>query len=325
MQELAAAISSANNLNLSATVSNGVLNLASTVANSTIAIGSGVGNTLAATITEGPALTGAGLTGTADGASTPAIPGLGSTATFTLGAGSVTTLNGSDVVTGSIAIGANGVNGGNKVTFTMGATADQVANDQSASQDYIAGNLLSSLTSAIGTTLGVSVGEAGNSMTLTSLTSNSIAITFSGSLNNYGIAPSQSSATLGTFASDGDAVSGTISLTAGNGAQTFSFANEKITDLLTSIDNSNLGVTASYSNPGGFGTLSLTSNTYGSAGNISATSGTTITDNNPVATLTYAGTSAYSVGISNSTATSTALRRPATSRIRLPTLQTPTS
>jgi flagellin len=308
LQAVAAAISAAGNLNLSATVSNGVLNLASTVANSTIAIGSGVGNTLAATVTEGPALTGAGLTGTADGASTPANPGLGSTAVFTLGAGSVTTLNGNDVVTGNIAIGANGVNGGNKVTFTMGATASQVLNDQTASHDYIAGNLLSSLTSAIGTALGVSVGEAGNSMTLTSLTSNNIAIASTGSLNNYGIAPSQSSATLGTFASDSDVVSGTISLTAGVGAQPpLIFANEKISDLLNTIDQSGLGVTASYSNPGGFGTLSLTSNTYGSAGNIGATAGTTITDNNPVATLTYAGTSAYSVGISNSNATSTAL------------------
>jgi flagellin len=317
MQDLATAISNANNLNLSATVSNGVLNLASTVADSTLAVGSGSNDTLTATVTENP--NESTTIGTAPGAGTPAYAGRGSNATFTLaGGGSVTSINSAnDVVTGSIAIAANGVNGGNKVTFTMGATAAQVAMDNqlnagyNASQVYIAGNQLSSLEAAIGTDLGVTVGTNGSSLTLTSQTPNTIAITSSGSLNEFGVAPAQSSATLGTFNSDSDMVAGTISLTDGNGAQSYSFAGETVHELITAINDGDTtgltGVTASYSNPGGFGTLTLTSNTYGSAGDLTAYSNTNITDETPVATLTYAQTSGYNVGISNSNAQSTAL------------------
>ena len=307
---LAQAINADTNLGLSASVSNGMLNMLATTADTSITIASGT-NTLAATFNEGATLNATQGTPIISGQS--ATNGNGTTATFALGAGSLSTLSGTDVVTGSIAISANGINGGNPITFTMGATADQVANQQSASHVYIAGNQLSSLEGAIGGALNVAVqGNGTGSLILTSNVSSNVAIASTGSLQDFGGSPVQSSATLGTFANESDTVSGTISLTAGNGAHTLTFTNEKVSDLLTTIDQSSLGVTASYApsngaHPTGYGNLVLTSNSYGAAGNITATSGTTITDTTAAATVSYVGANAYSTGISNSTSAGTAL------------------
>jgi flagellin len=228
-----------------------------------------------------------------------------------------------DLVTGSIAIAANGVNNSQAVTFHMGATSAQLAEDSvsnagySASQYYVSGNQLSTLESDINQVLNVVAGASDGNLVLTSNAHNSIAITSTGSLQDFGTLPQASSATLGTFASESDKVSGTISLssnTAVNGGNplSISFTNKSIDDVITQIDNSGLGVTASYAlsnfmNTGGYGSLVLTSNTYGAAGDITNTSGTTITDATPSATLSYVGGNAYSTGLSNSTFADTAL------------------
>ena len=133
---LAQAINADTNLDISATVKNGLLNLESTVANTSITFGT---NSLSAAFTEGATLAATQGQPITSGASST--PGSGTTATFALGAGSLSSISSTDVVTGSISITANG---NPAVDFHMGATATQVANDQSSTDVYIAGNQLSS-------------------------------------------------------------------------------------------------------------------------------------------------------------------------------------
>jgi flagellin len=298
------AINADTALDLSATVANGVLNLQSSVADTTITFGT---NTLAISASEAPS-----QFFTIGGSESPVVAGSGSTATFTPTSGAITD---GDVVTGSITIAANGISA---VDFHMGATAAQVAEDNpanagyNASQYYVSGNALSSLETAINSVLNVSASAVDGSLVMTSNAPNTSIITSSGSLQDFGTSPTQSSAVLGTFASESDLVTGTISLTAGSaGAQSFTFASPtSITNLLSEIDSSTLGVTANYVAPthaGGFGSLTLTSNTYGSAGDITSYSGTTISDVTAHAALSYVGTDAYSTGISNSNSLNTAL------------------
>ncbi|MFZ1086084.1 MAG: flagellin, partial [Terracidiphilus sp.] len=304
------AINADTTLDLSATVANGVLNLQSSVADTSITFG---GNTLNIAASEGATMTPA-----SGQAASLGVTGHGSTATFTPSSGTVTD---NDLVTGSIAIAANGVNSSNPVTFHMGATSAQLAEDSvsnagyNASQYYVAGNTLSTLEGDINSVLNVSASAVGGNLVLNSTPHNSISITSSGSLQDFGTSPQPSTATLGTFASESDKISGTISLSSntavnGGNAQSISFTNKSIDDVITQIDNSNLGVTANYvapTNAGGYGSLTVTSNTYGSAGNITSYSGTTITDATASATVTYAQTNAYNTGISNSVANDTAL------------------
>jgi flagellin len=194
----------------------------------------------------------------------------------------------------------------------MGGTAAQIATNN-ASQIYVAGNQLSALEGAMQTALQVGTQLVNGNLVLSSNTNASIAIGSTGSLQDFGQAPAQSSATLGTFASESDTVSGTISLKDGSGggaSQSYSFSNEKISDLLTSIDNAGIGVTASYvpnANAGGYGNLVLTSNTYGAGGDINSYGGTTITDTTAAATVSYVGANAYDTGISNSKSANTEL------------------
>ncbi|MGA2889795.1 MAG: flagellin [Terracidiphilus sp.] len=298
---LAQAINSATNLGVSASVGNGVLNMLASAADTTIAIGS---NSLAATVNENASVS--------DAPGTPisgANSGSSSTATFTLGGGSLTQLSSTDTLVGSIAITEAGVNGGNAVNFTMGGTVAQIATN-SSSQVYVNGNTLSNLEGAMQTALGVGTNYTGGSLVLTTNNLASIAIGSSGSLQDFGTNPTASSATLGTFASESDKVTGTISLDSGSGVHTTSFTNSSIAAAISQIDGSNLGVTASYvvnANAGGYGSLVLTSNTFGTAGNIASYGGTTITDTTPSATVNYVGASAYNTGISNSTSQLTEL------------------
>jgi flagellin len=302
---LAQAIDSASNLRLSATVANGVLNLQASATDTSITIGT---DSLAATVSEGTNLSGTPGSATSGGSH--------STATFTLGAGSLTTLSSNDVLVGSIAVTEAGVNGGNAVNFTMGATAAYAAANNTASQINVVGSTLSDLEGAMQSALGVDTQYANGSLVLSTPNNASIVITGTGSLQDFGAAPTQSSATLGTFASEGNSVSGMISFKDGNdgGAlQTYSFTNQSITNLVNAINTTaDIGVTASYApsngaNPGGYGNLVLTSNTYGTDGNITDATLTSITDTTAAATVSYVGANAYNTGISNSNALGTAL------------------
>jgi flagellin len=142
---------------------------------------------------------------------------------------------------------------------------------------------------------------------------NATTIGVSGNTLNDAYGNPASVASLGTFASATDVVAGTVSFTLNNGATHESFAvtnGETVTGLMNQINTGNYGVSASLSSSGGdtygtsasdgFVSLTLTSNTYGSTGEIQNTSSTQVTDTKATAALSYVGTSAYNLGLSSS-------------------------
>jgi flagellin len=243
--------------------------------------------------------------GVVSGSPNPGLPSSASTTTLTLGSGSIST---ADVLTGGITLSANG----NTVTFNMHSTATS-----DATHVNIAGNTLSDLEYAINhSSLNVTASQTGANMTLTSNVNNATTIGVSGNTLNDAFANPASVASLGTFASASDVVSGTVSFNLGGGAQqTFAVTpGETVQDLVNQINGANnnhpYGVTATLTPTGsnilgtstsdGFVSLTLTSNTYGAAGVIENTSGTHVTDTTPTVALNYAKTSAYNLGLSNS-------------------------
>jgi flagellin len=125
-------------------------------------------------------------------------------------------------------------------------------------------------------------------------------------------------ATLGTFASASDVVTGSVDIAVGGvddpilssvaaGKDVYQLVNYintgaygSATSLSTPTDT--YGVTASLSTgANGYQTIDLTSNTYGTSGNLTNGSGagTSLTDHPDAATLTYSSNNAYNIGISN--------------------------
>jgi flagellin len=116
---------------------------------------------------------------------------------------------------------------------------------------------------------------------------------------------SSSTATLGSFASENDTISGSISFSVNGGANPVpTTTGETVGGLIAYIakNTATLGVSAQWvAGANGFGSVELTSNTIGSAGLISdATS--TITDTTPTAALTYTAASAYNTGVTSDSA-----------------------
>jgi len=115
-----------------------------------------------------------------------------------------------------------------------------------------------------------------------------------------------SSATLGSFSSEADTLSaGKISFTVGGNAESVTVANgETVSALISAItaDTATLGVTANWvpTGDGSFGDVVLTSNSYGTAGNITGAS-SNVTDTTAGVALTYSPAAAYNIGITNST------------------------
>jgi flagellin len=71
--------------------------------------------------------------------------------------------------------------------------------------------------------------------------------------------------------------------------------------MVDQINGAGKGVTASLvAGSNGWESVKLTANTEGTAGNITATSGTSVTDTTTTAALSYTATSAYSTGLSSS-------------------------
>jgi flagellin len=100
-----------------------------------------------------------------------------------------------------------------------------------------------------------------------------------------------------------------VSFNLGGGSQqTFAVTQgETVQGLIDQINgatnNHPYGVTAALSATGagnGFVSLTLTSNTYGASGEIENTSNTHVTDTTQTTALNYVGTSAYNLGLSNS-------------------------
>ncbi|MGD0801474.1 MAG: flagellin, partial [Terracidiphilus sp.] len=234
-----------------------------------------------------------------------------STTTLTLGSG---TISSSDTITGTIALSANG----NNVTFTMGATAAQALNS-TASNVYINGTTLTDLESAIDSSTGqyglnISATPNGSSLVLSSMVDNTTTIgVISNSLyDDFSNLASQAS--LGTFANVKDQVSGTISYSLGVTTPVAKSipiaAGSSVQDMVNTINgatnNHPYGVTASLipSGNGTFETVMLTSDTYGSDGQIEDTTGTSFVDSTTTATLSYKAGNAYDTGLSGGTISS---------------------
>jgi flagellin len=276
LQDLAESIT-ASGVGLNASVVNGALHLQSTSSATSISV---VGTpTLKDTATE-TFVGGSGTAGT---------PGSASTANVDL-AGALTTAQGSDVLTGSIVLTGTG----GAITFTMGANEN-------------GGTTLQSLATAItsDSTLGIRAQVVNSGLSLTMTSDVNTAITVGANTLNDTLGNTAASATLSGFRSVSDTLSnGTISFTL-NGTQEAISVNSGSTvqDLVNQINTGAqgnqvdpYGVHATYSN----GSITMTSDTYGTAGNIVAST-TNVADTTTGVGVSYTQSAAYSTGISNST------------------------
>jgi flagellin len=250
---------------------------------------------------------------------------VGSASSITIGsAGSVNT---NEVLAGTIAI-TNSVSGAPVTeTFKMGTSA----NDGTASKGTLSGttftvngNTLADLQDAINSQtaavagismdLGLTALASTAGLGLTSKTNSGVAVTAISTLSD--ITPGTASAvTLGSFANGNDTVSGILNFDVGTTPVSLTLAADSTVSTMIQQINlpaNNTGVTASWvAGTNGNGSVLLTSNTAGSAGQITATSGqvvlptSTITDTTATATLSYAPTSAYNTGLSGTIADST--------------------
>jgi flagellin len=301
LQALATAISQDTTLGLTGSVANGALDLQANAPNTTITVGGSLSDTVKETAT----------------AANTGITGAASTATMTMASALATT----DIMTGSVAISANGKNSGNAVTFVMGSSANSggASGSLSGSTYTVNGNTLADLKAAISDELGVNAtvtGTTSNSLTLTSNTDNATAINITsaaGSLKDAGTGATTSTSSLGSFASLSDKVSGTVSFSLAGSNTPVSFSVGGSTTVQGLINQINTGsttsngstdpygvhATATKNTTTGFYSVTLTSDTYGTAGDIQNTVGTSITDQTGTASLSYSVTSAYNTGLSN--------------------------
>jgi flagellin len=263
--------------------------------------------------------------GVTNGSPDPGQASQESTTTLNL-AGGATNLQGTDVLTGapgstgSITITANS----KTETFAMGATAHVASGGLgtlNGSVFTVNGNTVADLEAAINASTGpaglnITASNTGSdqNLLLKSNIANGTTIGVSGDTLKDAFNNPASVASLGTFSSAGDVVSGTVSFNLGGGAQkTFTvIPGETVTGLMNQINSNNYqyGVSAAIASSGGntygtatsdgFVSLTLTSNTYGTAGEIENTSNTHVTDTAPTALLSYQSADPYNTGLSSS-------------------------
>jgi flagellin len=275
-------------LGLNAQVVNGALQLQSSNPDTTIAV---VGT---------PTLKDAGVENFAGGAATAGTLGINpsaSNASVNLG-GALTTAQPTDVITGSITLTGTG----GPVVFTMGgnSSAGTIAVGTDSSNET-----LQALAQAItgDTSLGIDATPVGTGLTFSMSTDNSTPIVGTSSLyDTMGYAPS--SATLGSFRSESDTLStGAITFTMGGSMTPTTIPtdlnSETVKQFVEQIDAGSYGVSASYNVSSG--DVMLTSNTYGTAGNITAVS-SNLADTTEGEGLTYTSAGHYNIGITNSSA-----------------------
>jgi flagellin len=287
-------------------VTTGALELQSSFANTNIVATSNLNDTVA----EGVSL----------GSPDPGLSAVDSSTTLSLGSG---TLQNGDVLTGStpnstgsITIMANG----NTETFVMGATAHNVTTGGLGtllgSVFTVNGNTVADLENAINGSTGVnglnitaSNTNSDGNLLLKSDVANGNTISISGNTLQDAFSNPASVASLGTFASTSDTVAGTVSFDVGSTPEGFTISNgETVQGLVNQINKGDYGVSASLtstnantlgtSTSDGFYSLTLTSNTYGTAGEIENT-GTLVRDIAPTAMLNYVGSAAYNTGLSS--------------------------
>jgi flagellin len=253
--------------------------------------------------------------------------GTASTATVTPASGLVNTtdaLSGSIVLTNTTAGGSavtetfvlggsGGTDGGNTgslsgTTFTVnGSTLSDLQAAVNSQQTAGTGSLALGLTS-LASTNGLAVSTSTNNGSTVSVGVNTLSDTSQGTY---------SSMTLGSFANEDDSVSGNISFMVGGHAKSLTLASgSTVSSMIDQINGTTTtngvtsstypkGVTASWvAGANGYGSVQLTSNSEGSTGQIS-TPITSVNDTTATASLSFTASSAYNVGLSNSTTTAT--------------------
>jgi len=256
--------------------------------------------------------------GTGHAISTPGVTTLASAATITAAApvSGVTTIAGVDS-TVQVGVAAGGLNtsdtlatggsikltnGAVSETFTIGAAPQPPA----ANTTYLsAGTTLSQLATAITgfSALGVNAVADTSGLVLTSAAFDANPIVVNSSTIADATQGGASTDSLGGFASENDTVSGFMAFSVNGTPQTVTATSgETVTALIGQINlhSSTLGVAAQWvAGVNGYGSIELTSNSIGSAGQISAAT-STIADTTTTANLSYMASSSYDLGLSGS-------------------------
>ena len=202
------------------------------------------------------------------------------------------------------------VGSGTAQTIVLGAApAPPAANTiyTGAGNNTLAGIASAINNAAIGVTAAVVTKNGQSTLTLLSQTAGSsgaltigsslvassdTALSYSGTAGSSGVA---STGTLTSIPSTGDLLSGSVSIKVGTGAAqtiTLNSSNNTLSGLKTAINNAGIGVTASIvTNSDGSSSLSLLSNTTGSAGTITATSSLVDATSKTNTTLSYTNSS----------------------------------
>ncbi len=191
------------------------------------------------------------------------------------------------------------------ITITVGnGTAQTVT---LSSPDSSLSDLASAINAAeIGVTAGVVTSDGESSLSLLSqtagssgaLTVNSSIVATGDTLLTYAGSAAKgaqnSTGTLTAIPSAGDVLSGSVSIQVGSGAAqavTLNSSDNTLSGLASAINSANIGVTASVVTNDVSSSLSLVSNTAGTAGNLTVTSSILDTTNTTSATLNYTNSS----------------------------------
>ena len=241
--------------------------------------------------------------------------------------------SGADILTGDVSIAANG----KTIDFIMGGTGannvDALTSGSGTVTLSAANSTVQGLENAINSTtvdgasldLQASTTTGSNAIVngdilLQSKVANSTVISTATDTTQLQdtLGNAAATATLGSFASASDIVTGSVDFAVGSNQTPVLAtiaANTDVDQLVNYINTGSYGSATSLSTPtnaygvtasltsgaNGYETIKLTSDTYGTAGNITNGSGagTSLLDHSTAATLSYAQNSGYNIGISN--------------------------
>jgi len=208
-------------------------------------------------------------------------------------------LNTSDILTagGSISITYDGVTD----TFNVGTGTNGSGNFYTANTGDGSNSLANLAATITASNLGITAVANTSGLTLTSNSALGDAITATPSGLTDATQGTYSSVKLGAFASESDSVNGTMNFAVGGAEKSLTLnAGSTVASMIEQINAANLGVTAAWAaTSNGFGNVVLTSNTEGSAGQMSAPLAA-LTDTTATANLTYTAGSPYDTGLTSS-------------------------
>jgi flagellar hook-associated protein 2 len=190
-------------------------------------------------------------------------------------------------------------------TLTMTSATDDTAGALTVSSSILAAGLGATATLATtGTESSLALLSQNSGATGALTVSSSIAATSDAVLSYSGTngitatattAATYATGTITAIPSASDTLSGSLTIEAGSGATTefdlSSLATPTLTSLSNAINNANIGITASIVTANGTSSLSLVSQTAGTAGNLTAVSSLLDTTNTSTSTLNYTNSS----------------------------------